>query len=112
MTNKIIHLTDDNFEEKVLKSPIVTLVDFWAPWCGPCKGIAPILNEIADEYYGKLTIAKLNVDENPKITEKYAIRGIPTLLIFRNGQIIATKVGTVSKKEIKNLFEPFLIESS
>ncbi|GAB7208085.1 hypothetical protein OS21_45840 [Dickeya oryzae] len=83
MSDKIIHLTDDSFETDVLQSEHVTLVDFWADWCGPCKMIAPILDEIADEYEGKLTIAKLNIDDNPATAPKYGIRGIPTLLLFK-----------------------------
>ncbi|NKI75750.1 thioredoxin TrxA [Dickeya sp. CFBP 2040] len=101
MSDKIIHLTDDSFEVDVLQSGHVTLVDFWADWCGPCKMIAPILDEIADEYDGKLTIAKLNIDENPATAPKYGIRGIPTLLLFKNGEVAATKVGALSKGQLK-----------
>ena len=84
MSDKIIHLTDDSFDTDVLKADGLTLVDFWAEWCGPCKMIAPILDEIAEEYQGKLTIAKLNIDQNPGTAPKYGIRGIPTLLLFKN----------------------------
>ncbi|ACZ78731.1 MULTISPECIES: thioredoxin TrxA [Dickeya] len=101
MSDKIIHLTDDSFETDVLQSEHVTLVDFWADWCGPCKMIAPILDEIADEYEGKLTIAKLNIDDNPATAPKYGIRGIPTLLLFKNGEVAATKVGALSKGQLK-----------
>ncbi|WP_038909256.1 thioredoxin TrxA [Dickeya oryzae] len=101
MSDKIIHLTDDSFETDVLQSERVTLVDFWADWCGPCKMIAPILDEIADEYEGKLTIAKLNIDDNPATAPKYGIRGIPTLLLFKNGEVAATKVGALSKGQLK-----------
>ncbi|SLM65005.1 MULTISPECIES: thioredoxin TrxA [Dickeya] len=101
MSDKIIHLTDDSFETDVLQSAHVTLVDFWADWCGPCKMIAPILDEIADEYEGKLKIAKLNIDENPATAPKYGIRGIPTLLLFKNGEVAATKVGALSKGQLK-----------
>lgn len=97
MSDKIIHLTDDSFETNVLQSEHVTLVDFWADWCGPCKMIAPILDGIADEFDGKLTVAKLNIDENPATAPKYGIRGIPTLLLFKNGEVAATKVGALSK---------------
>ncbi|ADN00462.1 MULTISPECIES: thioredoxin TrxA [Dickeya] len=101
MSDKIIHLTDDSFETDVLQSEHVTLVDFWADWCGPCKMIAPILDEIADEFDGKLTVAKLNIDENPATAPKYGIRGIPTLLLFKNGEVAATKVGALSKGQLK-----------
>ncbi|MCI4236438.1 thioredoxin TrxA [Dickeya dianthicola] len=101
MSDKIIHLTDDSFETDVLQSEHVTLVDFWADWCGPCKMIAPILDEIADEYDGKLTVAKLNIDDNPATAPKYGIRGIPTLLLFKNGEVAATKVGALSKGQLK-----------
>ncbi|KAA8996470.1 thioredoxin TrxA [Affinibrenneria salicis] len=101
MSDKIIHLTDDSFGTDVLQAEGVTLVDFWAEWCGPCKMIAPILNEIAEEYDGKLTVAKLNIDENPASAPKYGIRGIPTLLLFKNGEVAATKVGALSKTQLK-----------
>ncbi|MGM3191045.1 thioredoxin TrxA [Dickeya dadantii subsp. dieffenbachiae] len=101
MSDKIIHLTDDSFETNVLQSEHVTLVDFWADWCGPCKMIAPILDEIADEFDGKLTVAKLNIDDNPATAPKYGIRGIPTLLLFKNGEVAATKVGALSKGQLK-----------
>ncbi|MCA7015219.1 thioredoxin TrxA [Dickeya dadantii] len=101
MSDKIIHLTDDSFETDVLQSEHVTLVDFWADWCGPCKMIAPILDEIADEFEGKLTVAKLNIDDNPATAPKYGIRGIPTLLLFKNGEVAATKVGALSKGQLK-----------
>ncbi|WP_350312907.1 thioredoxin TrxA [Dickeya fangzhongdai] len=101
MSDKIIHLTDDSFETDVLQSEHVTLVDFWADWCGPCKMIAPILDEIADEFDGKLMVAKLNIDENPATAPKYGIRGIPTLLLFKNGEVAATKVGALSKGQLK-----------
>ncbi|ACT05049.1 thioredoxin [Dickeya chrysanthemi Ech1591] len=101
MSDKIIHLTDDSFETDVLRSEHVTLVDFWADWCGPCKMIAPILDEIADEFEGKLKIAKLNIDDNPATAPKYGIRGIPTLLLFKNGEVAATKVGALSKGQLK-----------
>ncbi|MBX9446812.1 thioredoxin TrxA [Dickeya chrysanthemi] len=101
MSDKIIHLTDDSFETDVLRSEHATLVDFWADWCGPCKMIAPILDEIADEFDGKLKIAKLNIDDNPATAPKYGIRGIPTLLLFKNGEVAATKVGALSKGQLK-----------
>ncbi|QMV53430.1 thioredoxin TrxA [Ewingella americana] len=101
MSDKIIHLTDDSFGEDVLKAAAPVLVDFWAEWCGPCKMIAPILDEIATEFEGKLTIAKLNIDENPGTAPKYGIRGIPTLLLFKDGEVAATKVGALSKSQLK-----------
>ena len=101
MSDKIIHLTDDSFDNDVLKAAAPVLVDFWAEWCGPCKIIAPILDEIATEFEGKLTIAKLNIDENPGTAPKYGIRGIPTLLLFKDGEVAATKVGALSKSQLK-----------
>ncbi|WP_145538058.1 thioredoxin TrxA [Yersinia alsatica] len=101
MSDKIIHLSDDSFDTDVLKASGLVLVDFWAEWCGPCKMIAPILNEIAGEYEGRLTITKLNIDENPATAPKYGIRGIPTLLLFRDGEVVATKVGALSKGQLK-----------
>ncbi|AVJ15777.1 thioredoxin TrxA [Serratia rhizosphaerae] len=102
MSDKIIHLTDDSFATEVLNAEGPILVDFWAEWCGPCKMIAPILNEIAEEFDGKLTISKLNIDENPATAPKYGIRGIPTLLLFKNGEVAATKVGALSKGQLKD----------
>ncbi len=100
MSNKIIYTSDSNFESDVLKSDIPVLVDFWAEWCGPCKMIAPILDEIADEYADKVRVAKLNIDENTAVPPKYGIRGIPTLILFKNGNIEATQVGAVSKSQV------------
>ncbi|AGE15976.1 thioredoxin [Serratia sp. OLHL2] len=102
MSDKIIHLTDSSFEADVLKAEGPILVDFWAEWCGPCKMIAPILDEIAEEFEGKLTITKLNIDQNPATAPKYGIRGIPTLLLFKNGEVAATKVGALSKGQLKD----------
>ncbi|GKW43863.1 thioredoxin TrxA [Pectobacterium parvum] len=101
MSDKIIHLTDDSFGTKVLQAEGAILVDFWAEWCGPCKMIAPILDEIAEEFEGKLAVTKLNIDENPATAPKYGIRGIPTLLLFKNGEVAATKVGALSKGQLK-----------
>jgi thioredoxin 1 len=96
----IVHLTDDTFENDVLKSPVPVLVDFWADWCGPCKMIAPLLDEIAGEYRGRLKVAKLNIDQNNRIPPSFGIRGIPTLLLFKNGEVEATKVGALSKSQL------------
>ena len=100
MSEKIIHVTDDSFEQDVLNAPGPVLVDYWAEWCGPCKAIAPILNEIAAEYEGKLTVAKLNIDDNPATPPRYGIRGIPTLMLFKGGNVEATKVGALSKTQL------------
>jgi len=100
MSEGIVHLSDDTFEAEVLQSSEPVLVDYWAEWCGPCKMIAPVLDEIASEYTGRVKIAKLNIDENPNTPPKYGIRGIPTLMIFKNGNVEATKVGAVSKSQL------------
>ena len=100
MSDKIVYLTDDSFQKEVLEASEPVLVDYWAEWCGPCKMIAPILNEIAEEYDGKVKIAKLNIDENPQTPPKYGIRGIPTLMLFKNGNVEATKVGALSKSQL------------
>jgi thioredoxin 1 len=96
----IVHLTDDTFENDVLKSPVPVLVDFWADWCGPCKMIAPLLDEIAGDYKGRLKVAKLNIDQNNRTPPSFGIRGIPTLLLFKNGEVEATKVGALSKSQL------------
>ena len=100
MSDNIVYVTDQSFDEEVLKCEGPVLVDFWAEWCGPCKMIAPILDEIADEYAGKVRITKLNIDENPATPPKYGIRGIPTLMLFKDGNVEATKVGAVSKSQL------------
>ncbi len=100
MSDKIVYLSDDSFEEEVLQSESPVLVDYWADWCGPCKMIAPVLEEIADEYDGKIKVAKLNIDENSGTPPKYGIRGIPTLMLFKGGNVEATKVGALSKSQL------------
>lgn len=105
MSDKIIYLSDDSFENDVLKSDLPVLVDFWAEWCGPCKMIAPILDDVAEEYEGRVTIAKLNVDQNNVSPAKYGVRGIPTLLLFKNGELAATKVGALSKTQLKEFID-------
>ncbi len=96
----IVHVSDDSFENDVINSDVPVLVDYWADWCGPCKMIAPILEEIATEYNGKVKITKLNIDENPGTPPKYGIRGIPTLMLFKGGDVEATKVGALSKSQL------------
>ena len=100
MSENISHITDDSFEQEVLRCDQPVLVDYWAQWCAPCKMIAPLLDEVASEYKGKLKVTKLNVDDNPNTPPKYGVRGIPTLMIFKNGNAEATKVGTLSKSQL------------
>ena len=100
MSERILHVTDDSFETEVLKADKPVLVDYWAEWCGPCRMIAPILDEIAGQYEDRIKICKLNVDENQNTPPKYGIRGIPTLMLFRNGNVEATKVGALSKSQL------------
>ncbi len=100
MSEHIHHVSDASFKSEVLESPTPVLVDYWAEWCGPCKMIAPILEEIAKEYAGKLKIAKLNIDDNPKTPGEYGVRGIPTLTLFKGGAVEATKVGALSKSQL------------
>ena len=100
MAEHIVHISDESFEEEVLQSKRPVLIDYWAEWCGPCKTIAPVLGEIATEYSDRLKVVKLNIDDNPQTPPKYGIRGIPTLMVFKNGQVEATKVGSVSKAQL------------
>ncbi|WIM06604.1 MAG: thioredoxin TrxA [Candidatus Nitricoxidivorans perseverans] len=100
MSEHILHVTDATFKNEVLESGVPVLVDYWADWCGPCKMIAPVLEEVAREYAGKMKIAKLNIDDNPKTPGEYGIRGIPTLILFKGGNVEATKVGALSKSQL------------
>ncbi len=100
MSENILNISDDNFEEQVLNATGPVLVDYWAEWCGPCKMIAPILEDIAKDYEGKLTVAKLNIDDNSATPQRYGVRGIPTLMLFVNGQVQGTKVGALSKSQL------------
>jgi thioredoxin 1 len=108
MSAGIVSVTDGTFEQEVLKSQGPVLVDYWAEWCGPCKMIAPVLEEIAREYNGRVKVAKLNIDENPMTPPKYGIRGIPTLMLFKNGSVEATKVGAVSKSQLSAFLDGHL----
>jgi thioredoxin 1 len=99
-SDKIVHVTDDNFQEKVLKAALPTLVDFWAPWCGPCKAIGPMIDELAAEYEGKVQICKMNVDDSPETPGKYGIRAIPTLIFFKNGEVADQVTGAVGKPQL------------
>ena len=99
-SDTIKHVNDASFEDDVVKADVPVLVDFWAEWCAPCKMIAPMLNEIADEYKGKVSIVKLNIDESPKTPQKFNVRGIPTLILFKNGQVEGQKVGALRKTDL------------
>jgi thioredoxin 1 len=104
----LLHATDGNFEAEILKSDIPAVVDFWAPWCGPCHIMAPVIEELAKEYAGKLKVAKMNVDENPATPPRYGIRGIPTLILFRNGLVFDQIVGAVSKSKVEEMIKKAL----
>lgn len=100
MAGNVGEITDANFDVEVLKSDVPTLVDFWAPWCGPCKSIAPVLDEIAKEFMGKLKITKMNVDENPRTPSQYNVRGIPNLVFFKSGKVVEQIIGAVPKDQL------------
>lgn len=108
MSDHIVNVSDDSFGSDVLESDKPVLVDYWAEWCGPCKMIAPVLEEVAAEYADRLTVAKLNIDENQATPPKYGIRGIPTLMIFKNGNVAATKVGALSKSQLVEFIDSSL----
>jgi len=108
VSSNIVHLTDADFEEKVLKAAEPVLVDYWAEWCGPCKMIAPVLDDIAVDYAGKLTVAKLNIDDNPTTPQRFGVRGIPTLMLFKNGEVEGTKVGAMSKSQLAAFLDTYL----
>jgi thioredoxin 1 len=100
MSDLILHVTDNSFEQDVLKADVPVLVDYWAEWCGPCKAIAPILEDIARDYAGRLKVVKLNIDQNEQTPPKFGIRGIPTLMLFKDGNVVATKVGALAKGQL------------
>ncbi len=100
--SNVIDLTDQSFEEEVLKSDTPVLIDFWAEWCGPCKILGPVINDVAEDFVGKVKFTKLNIDSNPDNTKKFGIRGIPTIMLFKNGEKTATSVGVLSKSELTN----------
>ena len=108
MSEHIHYVTDDTFATEVLQSPQPVLLDFWAEWCGPCKMIAPILDDLASQYAGRLKVAKINIDDNPTTPANFAVRGIPTLMLFKNGNVEATKVGALSKSQLTAFIDSHL----
>ncbi len=105
MSDLVLHVSDAEFNETVIKASGPVLVDYWAEWCGPCKMIAPVLDEVAAEYKDKLTVAKVNIDENPEAPQHYGVRGIPTLMIFKDGEVEATKVGALTKSQLTDFID-------
>jgi len=108
MSEKVVHLTDDSFYAEIIKSDLPALVDFWAPWCGPCKMVGPMVEELAEEYDGEVKVAKLNVDENQKIAAQYGVRSIPTLIMFKGGESIDQSVGAASKTAMNEMIKKAL----
>ena len=105
MSDSVLHVSDSEFNETVIKANGPVLVDYWAEWCGPCKMIAPVLDAIAEEYAGKLTVVKINIDENPQTPQHYGVRGIPTLMLFKDGEVEATTVGALTKSELAKFID-------
>lgn len=108
MSDLITHVSDDAFEQEVLKSDTPVLLDFWAEWCGPCKAIAPVLDELAKQYEGKLRVVKINIDQNQQTPRTYGVRGIPTLMVFKNGKVEATQIGAVGKGQLTQMIDKAL----
>ena len=108
MSDSVLHVSDSEFNDKVINADGPVLVDYWAEWCGPCKMIAPVLDEIAKDYEGKITVAKLNIDENPATPQHYGVRGIPTLMLFINGEVEGTKVGALTKSQLAAFIDNYL----
>jgi thioredoxin 1 len=107
--SNIVKLNQANFEQEVLKSPVPVVVDFWAEWCGPCKQVAPVLDELAGEYDARVRIAKVNIDENQELADSYSVRAIPTFLLFKGGQVTGQIVGMVSKRDLKAQFDKLIV---
>lgn len=112
MSEQVIHVTEQDFEQQVLESDLPVLVDYWAEWCGPCKMIGPLIDELADDYQGRLKVVKLNIDENRSISVQYSVRGIPTLMLFHDGKVQGTKVGALGKSQLKEFVESAGVLSS
>jgi thioredoxin 1 len=110
--NNTLNFTDTAFDQDVLNSDVPVLVDFWAPWCGPCRAMAPTVDAVAEEYAGKLKVGKLNTDDNPGTAMRYQIRGIPTLLLFKGGKVIDQRVGAMGKPDLKKMLDPHLVEAT